>query len=137
MVDKDVSLHGIISSWRSRKRKDTDSSDDEDATPRPISNGHDIEPPTTTINTALNLSSEYRTPALSIQDVLRQRKALPRRRAGIEFTTDTTETPNNSRSLREQLGREEHDAAASEIERLIARFAPQTGHVAEANDKHM
>ena len=73
----------------------------------------------------------------SIQDVLRQRKALLRRRGGIEFGKETSQPLDAVKIGNLSHEEQEGDPDAAEIDRLVSRFAPQTGHVAEANDKHM
>lgn len=83
-------------------------------------------------------SSEQDPP--SIQDILRQRKAAQRRKAGIEFTNTSTNILGHqsaSTALIKSDKEAGEDSVSLEIERLVSRFAPQTGHVAEANDKHM
>ena len=73
----------------------------------------------------------------SVQDVLRQRKAVSRRRGGIGFTNEAQELPPSSADNFAQLDEQVTDPNDLEIERLVSRFAPQTGRVAEANEKHM
>lgn len=73
---------------------------------------------------------------LSVADIIRQRKAAQRKRAGIEFTNTTSApksssaTPSLSTAL---IGKNE---VAADIEAVVNRFAPQTGQVADV-DKHM
>ena len=75
---------------------------------------------------------------LSVAEILRQRKAVQRRRGGIEFSnlnasTSTPDTPEPSDALVEQ----ENDVLPDN-DSVISRFAPQTGQVSETvNDKHM
>jgi len=74
--------------------------------------------------------------AISVADIIRQRKAAQRKRAGIEFTNTTTAsksgpaTPSLSKALIEK------DEIAADLEAVVNRFAPQTGQVADV-DKHM
>jgi hypothetical protein len=88
-------------------------------------NGHTAKPPT---------QSEEAT--LSVAELIRQRKAIQRRRGGIEFTnlnlsTTTLGAPPNSDALVEK------DVTPADIKLVIGRFAPQTGQVSETTDKHM
>ena len=75
----------------------------------------------------------------SIQDIVRQRKAARGRRTGIEFTKDTTDVAAllPSATMVAEKSDEAMDEVATDIEKLVSRFAPQTGHVAEVTDKHM
>ena len=73
--------------------------------------------------------------ALSIAEVLRQRKATTRRRGGIEFTNNNpsnSTTPQPSEALIER-----EDETPADIKSVIERFAPQTGQVTDTTDKHM
>ena len=72
---------------------------------------------------------------LSVAEILRQRKAMMRRKGGIEFTnshTSSSTTPHTSDAL---LVKE--DDTPADIKSVIERFAPQTGQVADVADKHM
>ena len=73
--------------------------------------------------------------ALSITEILRHRKAIARRRGGIEFTnnnpSDST-PPQPSDALIER-----EDEPPADIKSVIERFAPQTGQVTDTTDKHM
>lgn len=72
---------------------------------------------------------------LSVAEILRQRKAVQRRRGGIEFSNlnASTSTPEPSDALVER----ENDVPP-DIDSVVSRFAPQTGQVSETvNDKHM
>lgn len=73
---------------------------------------------------------------LSVAELIRQRKAIQRRRGGIEFTnlnpaTSTIAVTQPSDALAEK------DDTPADIKLVIGRFAPQTGQVSEATDKHM
>lgn len=88
-------------------------------------NGHTTKPPT-----------QAEEAPLSIAELVRQRKAIQRRRGGIEFTnlnpaTSTIDGPQHSDTLVEK------DETPADIKLVIGRFAPQTGQVSEATDKHM
>ena len=73
---------------------------------------------------------------VSLSELLRQRKLLQRRKGGIEFT-NKGESDEKQMILVESNGRPtEQDEIASEIEKVVNRFAPQTGQVADV-DKHM
>lgn len=88
-------------------------------------NGHITKPPT-----------QSEEAPLSVAELVRQRKAIQRRRGGIEFTnlnptTSTIDVPQHSDTLGEK------DDTPADIKLVIGRFAPQTGQVSEATDKHM
>lgn len=71
---------------------------------------------------------------MSTAEVLRQRRAIHRKRLGIEFTNASTGAtpamPENSDALTEK------DDTTADIKSIIDRFAPQMGQVADV-DKHM
>ena len=71
---------------------------------------------------------------VSIADILRLRKAAQRKKGGIEFTN----TSSNSKLDEVQLDHNafEADEAVANTEKMVNRFAPQTGQVADV-DKHM
>ncbi len=72
---------------------------------------------------------------LSVTEIVRQRKAAQRRRGGIEFTNlniSSSAVPQSSDALVET-----EDGVTADIKSVIDRFAPQTGQVSEAADKHM
>lgn len=74
--------------------------------------------------------------ASSIADIIRQRKAAQRKRAGIEFTNTTTapkSSPATTSLSKALIGKDE---VAADLEMVVNRFAPQTGQVADV-DKHM
>ena len=74
---------------------------------------------------------EERT-ALSIAEILRQRKTAQRRKGGIDFSTTNTATalppPSNALIIKED--------PIEQLKTVVDRFAPQTGQVADV-DKHM
>ena len=73
---------------------------------------------------------------ISRSELLRQRKLLQRRRGGIEFT-NRDESGEKQMIFVERSGRPtEQDEIADEIEKVVNRFAPQTGQIADVN-KHM
>lgn len=73
---------------------------------------------------------------LSVADILRQRKAIHRRRGGIEFTNlNPSASPSATGSQSNALI--ESDETPADIKSVIERFAPQTGQVSETTDKHM
>ena len=103
--------------------------------------GTEEAPEQTSIQTS-NLALEHQSPDglnLSFQEVLRQRKAAQRRRGGIEFTNHHDEIGETSNPTQMLVTKTEdgHDETTADIERLVSRFAPQTGHAAETADKHM
>lgn len=121
-----------------RKRNDTNDDEPSDASALPAvavpelqtvdellsQNGHTAKPPTPSVEDPL-----------SVADLIRQRKAIQRRRGGIEFTnmnsgSSTSDLPEPSGTLVEK-----DDSA--DIRSVIGRFAPQTGQVSETTDKHM
>lgn len=73
---------------------------------------------------------------LSVAELLRQRKALQRRRAGIAFanTSTATSTPLPTAQIT-HLEPDEQDSP-SKLVTVADRFAPQTGQVADV-DQHM
>ena len=77
-------------------------------------------------------------PALSVAEIIRQRKAAQRKRGGVEFTSSAipgSASPQASNALVVQ--EEAEDDIPADIKSVIARFAPQTGQVSEETDKHM
>lgn len=89
-------------------------------------NGHNAKGPT---------PSEGEAP-LSVADLIRQRKAIQRRRGGIEFTNLDLTTSTRDIPHPKDVPIEKDDTPA-DIKSVIGRFAPQTGQVSEATDKHM
>ena len=79
---------------------------------------------------------EQQIAPLSVAELLRQRKALQRRRGGIGFantgtTTSTTLPPAQTKHLES-----EEQNSLSKLVTVADRFAPQTGQVADV-DQHM
>lgn len=74
---------------------------------------------------------------ISVADLIRQRKAIQRRRGGIEFTNLHSAASALSTGNSNQALVEKHDETPADIKSVIERFAPQTGQVSEATDKHM
>ena len=73
---------------------------------------------------------------ISLAELLRQRRLLQRRKGGIEFT-NRGEPGEQQMALVESRGKPtEQDELVHEIEKVVNRFAPQTGQVADV-DKHM
>lgn len=74
---------------------------------------------------------------LSVADLIRQRKAILRRRGGIEFTNlNPSISASNIAEPDDALIAREDDTP-SDIKSVIERFTPQTGQVSETTDKHM
>ena len=72
-------------------------------------------------------------PPLSVGELIRQRKAIQRRKGGIEFTNN-----NPSTAAKTEIAlKTEDDTTPADIKSVIERFAPQTGHISESTDKHM
>ncbi|MCJ1397660.1 hypothetical protein MMC11_000856 [Xylographa trunciseda] len=76
---------------------------------------------------------EYRT---SITEILRQRKATQRKRAGIEFSNSSNGATNPAPS---HFGNAlvSTDGIPSVMDLAINRFTPQTGQVIDVDNKHM
>ena len=72
----------------------------------------------------------------SIADILRQRKALHRRKGGIDFTNEITATKLLPSYALIQQTPAEINGITADVEKVVNRFAPQTGQVADVN-KHM
>lgn len=73
---------------------------------------------------------------LSVADLLRQRKALQRRKGGIGFG-NTGDTKNiETGNLQQSSTGTDQGKALSKVVTVIDRFAPQTGQVADV-DQHM
>lgn len=76
------------------------------------------------------------SPSLSVAELLRLRKSAPRRKGGIEFTEHNNSTDKTTQQQNNALKGNKVDPSA-DIKQVIERFAPQTGQVSEATDKHM
>lgn len=72
----------------------------------------------------------------SIADILRQRKALHRRKGGIDLTNEITATKLLPLDALIQHTPAEINGITADVEKVVNRFAPQTGQVADV-DKHM
>lgn len=72
----------------------------------------------------------------SAAQILRQLKAVPKRRGGIEFTIPTVNARTDSPEPKDSDHLKDKDAATQDIKTVVDRFAPQTGQVADV-DKHM
>ena len=83
-----------------------------------------------------NADNPEKESTLSVTEIIRQRKAAKRKRAGIEFT-NTTNAPKSSSATpslnRALIGKDE---VTANLEAVVNRFAPQTGQVADV-DMHM
>ena len=73
---------------------------------------------------------------LSATGLLRLRKAGQRKRGGVEFSNSNSIGQNISLSSQIKDLHPENDDAITSIEKVVNRFAPQTGLVADV-DKHM
>ena len=72
----------------------------------------------------------------SAAQILRQLKAVPKRRGGIEFTIPTVNARTDSPEPEDSDHLKDKDAITQDIKTVVDRFAPQTGQVADV-DKHM
>lgn len=72
----------------------------------------------------------------SAAQIIRQLKAVPKRRGGIEFTIPTVNDRTDSPEPEDSGHLKDKDATAQDIKTVVDRFAPQTGQVADV-DKHM
>ena len=72
---------------------------------------------------------------LSVAEILRQRKAVLRRKGGIEFTNSHASASTPPQTSDALVVKE--DDTPAEIKSVIERFAPQTGQVSDVADKHM
>ena len=125
-----------------RKRTDVEEEEEEEA-PKPESHRSVPSPEPMTVN-ELIARNRHNTPpqekcdeeaALSIAEILRQRKVTARRRGGIEFTNNN---PSNSTAPQPSEALiEREDETPADIKSVIERFAPQTGQVTDTTDKHM
>ena len=85
-------------------------------------------------STALRPDSEFQ---LSVQDIIRQRKASHRRRGGIEFSNHAATSPNPTDRTELVKKDDVEDEIPEDIKSVISRFAPQTGQVTDETNKHM
>ena len=124
-----------------RKRTETDDEDASDAPPTLAA----VTPELQTVDELISHNGLGKNvfphpddeTAPSIADLVRQRKAIQRRRGGIEFTNlNPSLAASNGLSLEEALVVREDDTPA-DIKSVIERFAPQTGQITETTDKHM
>ena len=70
-----------------------------------------------------------------ISKLLRRRKATQRKRGGVEFTVSTNASlPAEVPNIDEK--QTDNDEMPQEIRKVVERFAPQTGQIANV-DKHM
>lgn len=74
---------------------------------------------------------------LSVQDLIRQRKAVQRRKGGIEFTNHSAPSPAPETNGQLIAKEDVEEEVPEDIRNVISRFAPQTGQVTDDNDKHM
>lgn len=72
----------------------------------------------------------------TIAELLRRRKAVQRRRGGIEFTNNAPATERSVEKPRPGEEVLENEDSLDKILTVVDRFAPQTGQVADV-DKHM
>ena len=116
-----------------RKRAENDD-DPVDALTPPIGPLSPSPDPDETNQTTQDPESEQN---ISIADLLRQRKSIQRRKAGVEFTSSSysTSTPPPSHAL--ELVQKDEDTTPAAIKEMENRFAPQTGRVTEETDQHM
>ena len=86
-------------------------------------------------NADVDVAGEQRQ-SLSVSEILRQRKAMLRKKGGIEFRNDSTASKIDS--LESQAGNSllDEDETLNRIITVVDRFAPQTGQVADV-DQHM
>ena len=73
---------------------------------------------------------------LSVAELLRLRKAAQRKRGGVEFSNSNGSGQNLPKSSQTNDLPLENDDAIANLEKVVNRFAPQTGQVANV-DKHM
>lgn len=124
-----------------RKRTDTEDDDASDTPPPPtvatpelhIGNqliSHNGHAGNDTVHTDEEAS-------LSVADLVRQRKAIQRRRGGLEFTNlNPPISASNTTGSSDSLAIKEDETPAN-IKSVIERFASQTGQSSETTDKHM
>lgn len=83
-----------------------------------------------------NMTVEDEDSQFSAAQILRQLKAVPKRRGGIEFTIPTVNARTDSPEPEDSDNLKDKDATTEDIKTVVDRFAPQTGQVADV-DKHM
>lgn len=144
---EDDSAEGLFHAAKRRKiyRKKIDPDDNEEPIQEPVVE-RDTSPNGLT-ESALDFNHDQKSlpssrwsksHASSIQEILRHRKAVQRRRAGIEFSNQVSGTSESSTStslVPTTTGDE--DGISPDIKSVISRFAPQAGQVFEETDKHM
>lgn len=128
-----------------RKRGEAEAGDDETATTTKDATAPVIAPELMTVDELISQGGDgpssvhaaSEDAGLSIQDVIRLRKAAQRRKGGIEFRNNSTASP--APEMGEQLIAKEdtEEDIPEDIKNVISRFAPQTGQVTDDNDKHM
>lgn len=87
-------------------------------------------------NIAGTQSQEQRDAPLSVAELLRQRKALQRRKGGIGFSNASTTTDIALPAPQDESPIHEEGPIQTKFTTVTDRFAPQTGQVAEV-DQHM
>ena len=84
----------------------------------------------------LDLSPHDADARISVTEILRQRKAAQRKRAGIEFSNSSNNVTNAATSqFNNALITAESIPPA--IDAVVNRFTPQTGQVIDVDNKHM
>ena len=79
---------------------------------------------------------EQQSAPLSLAELLRQRKALQRRRGGIGFTNTSTNSSSTLPTAQIKHPEPEEQNSPTAFVTVADRFAPQTGQVADV-DQHM
>ncbi len=74
---------------------------------------------------------------LSVQEIIRRRRAAHRRKAGIEFNNHTSVYSEPAHSNEVARIGDIEDEVPEDIKSVISRFAPQTGQVTDETNKHM
>ena len=123
-----------------RRRNDKDVEHVPLAPERDLPQSSEVPQPNDSLDNAPSLLDRQASPViieeLSLTELLRQRRILQRRKGGIEFT-NRGEPSEQQETLVESIdGPSEQDEIANEIEKVVNRFAPQTGQIADV-DKHM
>ena len=86
-------------------------------------------------STKCDLRDEQEEP-LSVAEILRQRRAIQRRKGGIEFRNHDTTSKNEASDTQATNPLLDEDETLNKIITVVDRFAPQTGQVADV-DQHM